>query len=148
MSDEFPDFAGGDVRIVLTTGRQYQLHASILRNGSTLMGRLLVASRAAVLSSRAVKAGATTRWKLVLVSAPDEDTALQYRLSAVPLSDRGVEFRGSTTTIIVENENGRVADPCFRVCYPPYFPISGGVILTISHPRPLTPFWALCTAFR
>lgn len=86
------------------------------------MRRLTDNGHAADLSSRAVKAGATTRWKLVLVSAPDDDpAALQYRLSPVELSDRGVELRGNTSKILDENENGRVVDPVFRVCNPLFF---------------------------
>ena len=73
--------------------------------------------RAIDLSSRAVKAGVSTRWKLVLVPADDEDAALRFRLSTVPLTDRGLEPRGSARTIVVENENGRVSDPLFKVFF-------------------------------
>ncbi|CZT14905.1 uncharacterized protein RCC_00838 [Ramularia collo-cygni] len=114
MTDQFPEFEGGDVRVVLTTGRQYQLHASILRQHSRTMRDLLNPRTAIDLSSRAVRKGASTRWKMVLVPTDDEDAALRFQLSIVPLTDSGVEPRGSTTTIVVENENGRVSDPLFK----------------------------------
>lgn len=141
--DEFPEFEGADVRIVLTTGRQYQLHASVLRAHSPLMRDLLRPENATTLSSRAVKAGATTRWKLVLVSSPDEDTALQYELSAVELSDRGVELRGEEATVLVENENGRVTDPAFKVCFPTS-PISGAYTDHLTPGVPLRPRRPAC----
>lgn len=123
---EYPEFADGDVRVVLTTGRQFQLHSGILRNHSRVMRTLLSAGRAVKLSSRAVKAGASTRWKLVLVHAEDEDAALRFELSNVTLNDRGVEPRGNMTSIVVENENGRVSDPLFKV-FSTISPISGAL---------------------
>lgn len=33
----FPDFADGDVRVVLTGSRQYRLHSGVLKNSSSVM---------------------------------------------------------------------------------------------------------------
>ena len=61
-SGNFPDFTDGDVRIVLSGSRQYQLHSTVLKNISPVLSEQLHQNYAAKLCSKAIKRNVTTRF--------------------------------------------------------------------------------------
>ena len=62
----FPQFADGDVLVILDGKRIFKLHATILRNNSTGFKRLLQEEQGAKLTRRAKEEGNTVRWRLDL----------------------------------------------------------------------------------
>lgn len=63
---DFPKFADGDVVVVLTSGKAYQLHATVMRRNSTLFAEMLTENRAAQLLPKAKKEGVTVRYRMEL----------------------------------------------------------------------------------
>lgn len=116
--ESFPRFADGDVKIVITGSRQYQLHSGVLKNASPVMRDLLATERAADLSRRAVQKGAVIRHRLVLVSnddAQDEDQEAEFVLEQVPLDDKGLPSGANPAGVGLELEEGRNINPTFLV---------------------------------
>ena len=66
LVSEFPKYLDGDVIIVITSTKTYQLHASILRRNSPFFAQLLTEQAAAHLLPRAVRAGVTVRYRAEL----------------------------------------------------------------------------------
>lgn len=109
---EFPVYSDADVRIIISGSRQYQLHSSILKNGSPTMRALLKDEIAAKLSSKAIKRGVTARFRLQLVEDTDGDERkAQYVLKAVPLDEMGKA--AVNVPIGLDLENGVTIDPMF-----------------------------------
>jgi hypothetical protein len=116
MADRFPQFADGDVRVLLTSSRQYQLHSSVLRNASPLLRELLAKKNAAQLSNKAIRANIAVRHRLVLVENPDrEDDAhdIAYIFRQVPLDTMGRPSKKNTPGVVLDLENGRRPLPIF-----------------------------------
>lgn len=137
----FPEFKDADVHIVISGSRQYQLHSSILKNGSPTMRALLDDTKVAKLSSKAIKDGIHIRFRLQLV--PDEKEEGKYVLDKVELNDRGRAV--NAPQIPLDLENGKTVDPVFLV---------GLVasIVTVKEEsadirRPTTLYWVLSTRF-
>lgn len=68
----FPHFEDGDVSILLSASRSYQLHARTLRMHSPYFARLLLEDRAAKLSPKAKKEGVRIQYRIEL-ALPAED---------------------------------------------------------------------------
>ena len=66
-SNKFPKFRDGDVTLVLSTGRVYQLHAGVLRRSSEFFSKILTEENGAILTPKAKHAGVTIRYRLDLV---------------------------------------------------------------------------------
>lgn len=66
LENEFPRFNDGDVLVVLSQSRQYQLHSRTLRLHSAFFRRLLTEERATKLSSKARKEGVTATYRVEL----------------------------------------------------------------------------------
>jgi len=64
-TDDFPQYADGDVEIILSASRCYKLHKSILCRASRTFATLL-REEGVTLSKKARDAGITTRYRLVL----------------------------------------------------------------------------------
>lgn len=71
-ADQFPHFEDGDVMVLLSASRTYQLHSRTLRMHSPFFARLLTEERAAKLSPRAKKEGVKTYYRIEL-KLPGED---------------------------------------------------------------------------
>jgi len=72
--NSFPHFEDGDVTILLSASRAYQLHARTLRMHSPYFARLLLEDRAAKLSPKAKKEGVRTLYRIELrLPAEDEE---------------------------------------------------------------------------
>ncbi|KAL9118902.1 MAG: hypothetical protein Q9187_004541 [Circinaria calcarea] len=99
LETKFPKFPDGDVMIVLSGGRVYRLHASILRHSSDLFACLLPEEHGATLSSKAKKDGATIRYRLDWVA---DDTEIGHFVH------RDIEAASG-----VDLENGKVTKPAF-----------------------------------
>lgn len=82
MESNFPKFHDGDVMIVLSGGRVYQLHASVLRHSSELFARLLLEEYGVILSSRAKKEGMTIRYRLDWVGDGTETGHFVHRVGS------------------------------------------------------------------
>ena len=81
MDSKFPKFHDGDVMIVLSGGRVYQLHANILRHSSELFARLLPEEHGVTLSSKAKREGMTIRYRLDWVSDGTESGHFVHRVN-------------------------------------------------------------------
>jgi hypothetical protein len=69
---DFPMFDDGDVLVVLSANRQYQLHARTLRMHSDLFRRLLAEEHSTKLSSRAKKEGVKVQFRIELQLPRDD----------------------------------------------------------------------------
>ncbi|KAK3065953.1 hypothetical protein LTR53_017857, partial [Teratosphaeriaceae sp. CCFEE 6253] len=93
-TSEFPKFDSADVKIVISTLRQYELHSSVLRAVSSRMKhQLLLEKNAAGLCNKAIKRGVSIRFRLDLVdnleySELDSNT-VKYILRIVALDNKG-----------------------------------------------------------
>ena len=89
----WPQFSDGDVLIIISGSRQYQLHSTMLKYASknNLMKELLSDQNAARLTSKAIKRGAVIRYRLVGVPHnPGADGVnVSIILKAVELNDEG-----------------------------------------------------------
>jgi hypothetical protein len=112
----FPEFADGDVRIVITGSRQYKLHSTILKSVSPLMQELLTDDIAAPLCSTAIKKEkATLRFRLDLTRIPPDNTQkVPFIFDVVPLDKYAKPIVHKP--IPLDLENGMIADPTFTVC--------------------------------
>jgi hypothetical protein len=66
-ASEFPNYGDGDVAIVVTPQKTYQLHSGVLRRYSHYFADVLAEEAAANLSTKAKKDGITIRYRLQLV---------------------------------------------------------------------------------
>lgn len=105
--ERFPFFPSGDVKIVVTDARQYQLHSSVLKNSSPLLERLLHPADAAQLTAKAVKAGVTTQYKLMVVESAAVDGRVDYVLEPVRLDPNGRPRDGNPRGVRAGFEGGR-----------------------------------------
>ena len=63
---QFPHYADGDVLVIITPVKRFQLHASMLRRNSTTFEHMLAPNAAAQLSARAKREGVTILYQLEL----------------------------------------------------------------------------------
>lgn len=66
-ASEFPNYGDGDVAIVVSPLKTYQLHSGVLRRYSNYFADVLSEEAAANLSTKAKKEGITIRYRLQLV---------------------------------------------------------------------------------
>lgn len=64
---EFPHYEDGDVAILVTPLKTYQLHSNVLRRYSPYFANVFDQQQAANLSAKARRDGVTTRYRLQLV---------------------------------------------------------------------------------
>ncbi|KAF4548295.1 Hypothetical protein D9617_29g006710 [Elsinoe fawcettii] len=96
-------FSDGDVEVVLSALRRYQVHAQTLRRTSRLFGELLEGD-GATLSHRALKRGVTVRHRLVLTK---EDGVYSFVAEVVDEEGRGQGGQGVGTAV----ESNHQVDP-------------------------------------
>jgi len=119
---DFPIYKDGDVKIVISGARQYQLHSGILKSNSRMMRRLLDDEYTAKLSKAATRKGVVVRNRLVSV----DNSELDPRYGAIKLV-LGVEHLDSEGWVIdgrpvgLDLENGLVVPAIYAVrsafCY-------------------------------
>ena len=122
----FPTFADGNLLIILSGSRQYQLHTSLLRPLSSRINSLCEVEGGAKLSKKAIKRGAVIRYRMLMTPGRDqrEDSpssssstvqgpCVPFELKTIPLDDDGKPnipfFSG------LDLENGRVVSPTILV---------------------------------
>lgn len=112
---EFPIFSDGDVKIVITGGRTYQLHSTILKNSSPVMRALLPVENSAKLTTKAIKRGVVIRYRLNVVAYPviGADNTFSYVLEPTLLDSDGKASHHATVPLHLEN--GRVTPPILLV---------------------------------
>ncbi|SMQ49419.1 unnamed protein product [Zymoseptoria tritici ST99CH_3D7] len=111
--NQFPTYSDGDVKVIISSGRHYQLHSNFLRNSSPVLRKLLRDENAADLSSKAIKKNAV-RFQLTLTpNKRRRDNADIKHVFALTELDRNGRAIGGSTASIVESENGRAIEPNF-----------------------------------
>jgi hypothetical protein len=66
QASQFPRFSDGDVQVVISSTKLYQLHSATLRRASPFFAYLLDSEPAAELCSPARKAGRSVRYRFEL----------------------------------------------------------------------------------
>lgn len=112
-ADKFPNFRDGDVEVVLTQTRIYQLHRSSLINASPTMRRLLADAHSAKLCSKAIKKGVVIRNRVDATVNADE-SGPGIVLAPVKLDEWGESKHGYPVGLSA-NENGLIVDPIYPV---------------------------------
>lgn len=110
---KFPIFHEGDVWIIINGSRQYQLHRSLLMNGSSLLHVLLGEEHTAILSKKAEKKGAVLTNILRAMENRAEDGRPSVILKPVKVDDSGRPVNG--LDIGLDLENGMAARPIYTV---------------------------------
>lgn len=112
----FPFFKDGDVKIVITVARKYQLHSSILKANSPLMQRLLDDQFTAKLSKQAIKKGVVVRNKIHAVKNHGEDfIPLDVGLILEPISLDNEGRAIDEEPVGLDLENGILVPPIYAV---------------------------------
>lgn len=100
----FPHFHDGDVKIIITGSRQYQLHSTILKGASSLFRKLLSEENTATLSSKAKKKGVViTNVLRASIHRDDEDGSLDIKLKSVKLDGDGRVIAPQSIPLDLEN---------------------------------------------
>ncbi|KAI9737767.1 MAG: hypothetical protein M1834_009135 [Cirrosporium novae-zelandiae] len=107
-SSEFPQFSDGDVEINIRWTQSYQLHSNVLRSTSSAFARFLKPGYAADLSSKTIKQGIMTRYRLDLHYDTQRN---DYNFRVVPLDKNGKSDKGN---IISDIDNGRLGGGVFK----------------------------------
>jgi hypothetical protein len=121
--DNFPEFADGDVLVVVTGARRYKLHSTVLRRSSPTFAALLDEVAAADLSSKVKKRGMTVKYRLHLGDNPkagDRNAGVQpaaHTLYPVMLDGSGNPSSDIPALLGDANENGRVVPQFVLVSY-------------------------------
>ena len=110
---QFPKFRDGDVKIIITGARQYQLHKSILKNSSTLFHDLLADENTATLSKKAKKKGAVITNILRADIEAGEGGRPKITLKAIKLNEEGNPEKPMEVPLNIEN--GLVPSPVYVV---------------------------------
>lgn len=145
----FPHFEDGDVHIIITGSRQYQLHSAVLRSNSPVLARLLNEDNAARLSNRAIRRGVTVRFRIIMTDRTARDGGPPYALKTVPLNEEGKPSEHQTVGL--DLENGRVV-PSEVLAYESVFsalynaPIDLGDFETDGMVHVLTRVWSVVDA--
>jgi hypothetical protein len=104
-SSEFPQYEDGDVAIIVTPLKTYQLHSGILRRYSHYFAEILAEEQAVNLTNKAKKDGVTTRYRLQLVKTQFGSIGTFQRLVSAqrpPLSNsHALTFRFSSSITLV-----------------------------------------------
>ncbi|KAK0322468.1 hypothetical protein LTR82_006427 [Friedmanniomyces endolithicus] len=109
---EFPQFRDGDLKIFISSTRQYHLHSSVLSNASARLDDLLDEEGPVALANAALKQGRTIKYRLDLASNPDykdDDKVVQYILKPVRLDSWGEPDR--LPRYLIDLENAKSVNP-------------------------------------
>lgn len=106
IMNNFPDFQDGDVRVIISGSRQYQLHSAILKSNSPVFAELLDDENAARLSSKAIKRGVRTRFRIIMVENTSNEHIISHTLQTIPLDENGRPI--TPQAVPLDLENGRV----------------------------------------
>ncbi|KAK4540105.1 hypothetical protein LTR36_009770 [Oleoguttula mirabilis] len=109
QASAFPQFGDGDVRVVISGSRQYQLHSSVLKSISPTLRELLADQWGAKLNSKAIKRGITVRFRLLMVDNQEETGTITHVLEPIPVDEDGKPAVANAMSL--DLENGRVVDP-------------------------------------
>ena len=104
--DAFPAYKDGEVEIVISPMRRFELHLGVLRRCSPVLADLL-RHEGPKLSKKAATRGVKIRYRLVL-----EPVGQTFRFRRVELNNDGRTVDGSG--VGCWNENGRVPPPEFH----------------------------------
>ena len=112
--NSFPQFADGDVLVIITAARRYKLHSNILRRASPTISALLDQNAASELSSKMKRRGITIKYRLHLTDIPEEGAfkpgarPSRHTLKRVMFDESG-NPAGDTPALLGDaNDNGRV----------------------------------------
>ncbi|KAI9843285.1 MAG: hypothetical protein M1837_006500 [Sclerophora amabilis] len=75
-SSSFPKFADGDVHILTSSGKSYQLHSNVLRRNSTAFNELLTEDRATALTPKQRREGKVVRYRVDLTRVEENDVGV------------------------------------------------------------------------
>ncbi|KAL9112816.1 MAG: hypothetical protein Q9227_002893 [Pyrenula ochraceoflavens] len=92
-------FADGDVLVAITATKTFQLHASTLRRTSSVFAKLLAEEDGAILTSKAKKEGATTRYCLELRGNTGNGVG-EFEQKAIDTQGRPVGTAGVTPSYL------------------------------------------------
>ncbi|KAK0785465.1 hypothetical protein LTR59_011032 [Friedmanniomyces endolithicus] len=109
---DFPHFRDADVKIVISSARQYELHNSVLSNASPRIDELLDEEGAADLTHSALKRGRTIKYRLDLAPNPDykdDDKVVKYILQPVRLDSWGESDK--MPRYLMDLENAKSVNP-------------------------------------
>jgi len=114
--DIFPEYADGDILVVITAARRYKLHSAILRRSSPTISALLDGVAGADLTSKVRRRGMAVKYRLHLSDQPDAGSQEAsvvpepYRLIRITLDENGNPSRDCEYPALLgdANENGRV----------------------------------------
>lgn len=119
---DFPIYKDGDVKIVISGVRQYQLHSGVLKSNSRMMRRLLDEEYTAKLSKAAIRKGVVVRNRLVALDNSDLDARygkIKLVLAVEQLDSEGRVIDGKHVGL--DLENGLVVPAIYAVrsafCY-------------------------------
>ena len=134
--DNFPEFADGDVLVVITAARRYKLHSAVLRRASPIFSALFDKYAGADLTSKMRRRGVTIKYRLHLTENPNagarEAGVLPppHCLKRVMFDESGNPSGDYPALLGDANENGRVV-PQFVLASPIY-------TIRIARPTKLT----------
>lgn len=110
----FPTFRDGDVKIIISGGRQYQLHKSTLKNSSPRLQELLSDANTATLSNKAKKKGVVvTNILRASVNPCADEWNVATILEPVELDEEGRPI--SKQKVGLDLENGMTVPPVYIV---------------------------------
>jgi hypothetical protein len=104
-NSEFPHYEDGDVAIIVTPLKTYQLHSSVLRRYSHYFAEILAEEQAVNLTNKARRDGVTTRYRLQLVKTQFGSIGTFQRLVSARRPPLGnchtltLRFSSSTTLV-------------------------------------------------
>jgi len=128
--NNFPEFADGDVLVVITAARRYKLHSAVLRRSSPTLSALLDGVAAADLSSKVRRRGVTTKYRLHLIDNPEgvgREAGVQpapHNLHRVMLDESGNPTGDYPALLGDANENGRVVPQFVLVSCDPFIALN------------------------
>lgn len=121
--DQFPEFADGDVLVVITAARRYKLHSTVLRRASPTISALFDQHAASELSSKMKRRGMTVKYRLHLTDIPEAGDfkpgvrPSPHTLKRVLFDESGNPSADTPALLGDANENGRVVPQFVLVIY-------------------------------
>jgi hypothetical protein len=112
--DNFPEFADGDVLVVITAARRYKLHSAVLRRASPIFSALFDKYAGADLTSKMKRRGVTIKYRLHLTENPEAGTRVAgvlpppHFLERIMFDESGNPSGDYPALLGDANENGRV----------------------------------------
>ena len=125
--DNFPEFADGDVLVVITAARRYKLHSAVLRRASPIFSALFDKYAGADLTSKMKRRGVSIKYRLHLTENPKagarEAGVLPppHCLERVMFDESGNPSGDYPALLGDANEKGRVVPQSVLVSPPLYY---------------------------